>query len=124
MLGRTVMTTSLDKNDPIYPFRNVYGRLEEADVVFVNLENPIIANCPRKLTGLVFCADPRMLAGLIFSGIDIVSLANNHTRNYGEKGLTETKKYLTDNGIDYTESSLEIINPTFNIESQPFGCLT
>src|SRR3990167_5658848 len=62
MLGRTVMTNSLDKiNDPAYPFWEVAGRMREADIVFVNLENPVVEGCPRHYDGLKFCADPRMV---------------------------------------------------------------
>ncbi len=99
MLGRTVMTKSLDLNNPSYPFEKVSNELSEADFVFVNLENPIVLNCPRSSEGLMFCADPAMTEGLIAAGIDIVNLANNHTKNYGENGLPETIEILDNNKI-------------------------
>lgn len=103
MLGRTVMTTSLDKKkDPNYPFLLVVGELKSADLVFANLENPLIENCPRHYEGLIFCADPKMTDGLVYAGIDVVSLANNHSRNYGQKGLNETIKILGEKGVAYT----------------------
>jgi len=99
MLGRTVMTTSLDLGDPIYPFLKVADYLRGDKIVFANLENPIIKKCPRHTEGLIFCADPEMVEGLVFSGIDVVTLANNHTRNYGDVGLRETVEFLDANGI-------------------------
>ena len=99
MLGRTVMSKSLDLDDPTYPFRKVADELKEADLVFVNLESPIIEDCPRTHEGLKFCADPRMRKGLALAGIDIVSLANNHSRNYGDEGLEQTKRFLEEENI-------------------------
>jgi poly-gamma-glutamate synthesis protein (capsule biosynthesis protein) len=102
MLGRTVMTTSLDKKDVVYPFRRVAEKLKQADLVFANLESPVISNCPRAPTGTIFCADPQMLQGLVFSGVDVVTLANNHTQNYGQKGFEETIQNVENYGIQTT----------------------
>lgn len=110
MLGRSVMTKSLNMNDPIYPFRNVAEKLNQADIVFANLENPIISNCPSSNSGFKFCADPKMDEGIKFAGVDIVSLANNHILNYGKDGKVETEKILTENGIAWVgDGNLEII---------------
>ncbi|MEI8061676.1 MAG: CapA family protein [bacterium] len=35
------------------------------------------------------------------AGVDVVSLANNHSANRGEIGLTLTRHYLTDAGVDF-----------------------
>ncbi len=99
MLGRTVMTKSLDSDNSSYPFEKVSNELNEADIVFINLENPIISNCPRSSEGLIFCTDPAMVEGLITAGIDVVNLANNHSRNYGESGLIETIEILDEKEI-------------------------
>lgn len=102
MLGRTVMTRSLDKDDPLYPFREVSEKLSKADITFVNLENPVVENCPRHYTGFKFCADPAMVEGLTFAGIDVVTLANNHSNNYGKSGLDQTFSHLDSVNIGYT----------------------
>ena len=99
MLGRTVMAKSLEENNPSYPFQKVAKVLEKADVVFINLENPIVKNCPPHKSGFKFCASPEMLTGLRFAGVDIANLANNHTANYGQEGLQETLEALEDFGI-------------------------
>lgn len=101
MLGRSVMKTSLMKNDPIYPFKKVADVLKKADIVFGNLENPIVANCEYSDSGFKFCADPKMIQGLNFAGIDILNLANNHTQNYGQEGFLQTMNNLTINNIEY-----------------------
>ena len=110
MLGRSVMTKSLNSNDAAYPFRKIADRLREADIVFSNLENPIVSGCPKTDEGLKFCADPKMTDGFMLAGIDIVNLANNHILNYGREGLDETKKILGENQIKWVGGgNLEII---------------
>ncbi|MBI2066264.1 CapA family protein, partial [Candidatus Woesebacteria bacterium] len=100
MLGRTVMTKSLDSGEPTYPFKKVAGQLAEADFVFVNLENPIIENCPRTSTGLKFCADPKLTSGLKLAGVNVVTLANNHAGDYGKGGMEKTVEFLEEAGIE------------------------
>jgi poly-gamma-glutamate capsule biosynthesis protein CapA/YwtB (metallophosphatase superfamily) len=102
MLGRSVLTRAREANDFGYPFEKVKNILTEADISFINLENPIVDKCPPHDSGFIFCTDPQMLIGMRSSGIDIVTLANNHSANYGKDGLRETKEYLTQNGILYT----------------------
>lgn len=102
MLGRSVMTTSLAKNDYSYPFKKVSSELRQANIVFGNLENPFVEGCPKTDTGMVFCADPKMALGLTLAGVNVVTIANNHAGNYGVEGIIETKKTLTEYGVDYT----------------------
>ena len=101
MLGRTVTVESLDKNnDPNFPFWNVSKVLADADLVFVNLESPIVTDCPRIYEGYKFCAPPEMMEGLVTAGVDVVTLANNHTYNFGVDGYDETISYLNSENIN------------------------
>jgi len=102
MLGRTVMTKSQDSNDYLYPFRHVADTMGEADIAFVNLENPFVNGCRRDYSSMTFCAVPEMSEGLTFAGIDVVTLANNHSRNYGQDGIDTTLKVLEEKGIKAT----------------------
>lgn len=102
MLGRTVMSKSLDMGDSRYPFAKISKFLQSADISMVNLENPVVENCMRHYEGLIFCAPPEMLDSLVFAGIDIVNLANNHTLNHGKDGLLQTIRFLDEKGIAYT----------------------
>lgn len=111
MLGRSVMGKSIDNNDLYYPFRKVSGYLSDSDITMVNLENPIIKDCPRVVGGFTFCTSPAIAKGLVFSGVDIVNLANNHTLNYGRDGFVQTQRYLDQMGIKYVgNGNLEIIS--------------
>jgi len=120
MLGRTVMTTSFDKSDPIYPFKHVSDTLKSADLVFINLENPVIEKCPRHLTGFIFCTDPSMILGLKYAGVDVITLANNHSRNYGQKGFDETINHLENQGLQVTGNNNLVVKM---VEDTKFGFL-
>jgi len=120
MLGRTVMTKSLISKDPSYPFTKIASELFSADLAVVNLENPIIKNCPETSKSLIFCAVPEMVKGLTRAGIDVVNLANNHTLNYGPKGLEETKEHLSEENIEYVGVGNLV---TKNINGTEFGFL-
>lgn len=99
MLGRNVEIMSREVGDFSYPFEKVADRLKNADIVFINLENPIVKNCPTHNSGFTFCATPEMIAGLVFSGVDVVNLANNHSGNYGQVGLNQSVENLAEKEI-------------------------
>ena len=102
MLGRSVMTKSIKEQDFSYPFKKVEKTLSEADLVFANLEAPFVKGCSKSDSGMKLCADPGMAKGLSDAGMDVLSLANNHISDYGDKGLKDTEQVLSDNNIAYT----------------------
>lgn len=120
MLGRSVTVQTLDRErDPSYPFDNMQKLFSLSDLIVFNLENPVVEKCPRRNSGMVFCAPPEMLEA--FKGHNIlVNLANNHTLNYGMEGYTETKKHLGDINIPYTDSKTF---HTMDINGTTFGFL-
>jgi hypothetical protein len=99
MLGRNVMATSVKMSDDTYPFRKIYANLQAPNITFVNLETPVIHDCPISLEGFKFCARSEMVRGLLLTGVDVVSLANNHTGNYGQDGINQTVEILSEKGI-------------------------
>lgn len=126
MLGRSVMGEAIDKNDNLYPFRNTAEFLKNADITFGNLENPIVGDCKRHAGGFKFCTSPEIAQGLTFAGIDIVTLANNHTNNYGKEGIEQTKKYLIKDDIKYVGDDNLEMNSNFvikEINGTKFGFL-
>lgn len=120
MLGRSVTIESLDvQNNSNFPFENIKDLLLNSDLVFVNLENPVTENCPRIPSGFTFCSPPEMLSG--FSGVNaVVTLANNHIRNYGVEGYEQTKSYLNQNNIAFVGDSNLVIR---EIDGTKFGYL-
>ena len=120
MLGRSVMSKSLSFNDYNYPFLKVADVLKKADLTVGNLENPITENCPIINGGFTFCTKKEMISGLEMAGIDMVSLANNHTNNFGSEGLIQTQKFLKEKNIDYFGLNNLAIK---NINNIKFGLL-
>lgn len=104
MLGRTVMTASLEKNNPDYALANIAGFLRQADIAFVNFENPLLRNCHanKDLSNMTFCTSPELAKSLVDAGVDIVTLANNHTKDYGDEGFMETITELNGLGVEST----------------------
>ncbi len=102
MLGREVGVNITRLQDFTYPFQLVAPVFQTADIAMVNLENPVIDNCPLTSEGMTFCSSPGTLLGLEYASIDVVNLANNHTLNYGNQGLDQTLKYLSQSQIRYT----------------------
>ncbi|MFZ4631928.1 MAG: CapA family protein, partial [Patescibacteria group bacterium] len=103
MLSRQVNTKIVKNNNYSWPFLKIADFLKSADYTVVNLESPFsISEDYTVLTGsFLFKANPKAIEGLIHSGVDLVSLANNHTLNQGGKGLASTFKVLSDQGIKY-----------------------
>lgn len=100
MLGRSVNKQSQKYGDYTWPFSKTNEVLKSADITLVNLENPVVENCPPHDSGFIFCSPPESVEGLVFAGIDIVSLANNHSTNYGSQGLSSSREYLSKAGIE------------------------
>jgi poly-gamma-glutamate synthesis protein (capsule biosynthesis protein) len=82
------------------PFQRVSAELKTGDITIANLESPIARN-GSEFTGkkFRFRAEPAVAGALKISGINLVTLANNHTMDFGEQALVETMKYLESAGI-------------------------
>lgn len=100
MLGRSVNQNIIKNQNPSWPFEYVKDVMLSADITYINLENPLVSNCPTTGTGMKFCGQLDNVKGLLSAGVDVASLANNHTTNYGHEGLQETVQVLSDNGIN------------------------
>lgn len=98
-LVRSVNFQMTQRNDFTYPFAETAAVLKGADLTLVNLEGPLVKNCPLTNAGMIFCGNSHGVEGLISAGVDLANLANNHALDYGQKGLTETVATLTKNKI-------------------------
>ena len=90
----------IDREKPESIFQYVADYLRSGDITFVNAEqgycdkghpNPIHASY----------SDPRNLPALLYAGIDVLSLANNHTLDWGTEGLLDTMTRLKKAGLPY-----------------------
>jgi len=64
--------------------------LWKSDLVFGNLEGPIIEGRTIADGEMVFRANPNLVSVLSDNNIGILSLANNHIPNFGEEGIKST----------------------------------
>jgi len=99
MLGRTVEEFA-DRYGVFYPFAPVARALAQADIGVGNLECAIAAGgepFPDKY--YTFRAHPALARGLGQSGLNVMSLANNHSLDFGIEGLQETMRHLEEQGI-------------------------
>ncbi len=88
-----------------------------ADITVANLE-VVLCNVgsPHPTKSVVYRGSPSNISGLVYAGIDKVSLANNHTVDYGLAGLDQMRGLLTQNGIVHSgagANSYDAYTPAF-----------
>ncbi len=97
--ARSVNYKSIVYKDFTWAVKDFAPLLNSADIALINLEAPLLKNCPITNEGFTFCGTEKHLEGLAFAGIDIACMANNHASNYGASGLRETKTLLSKENI-------------------------
>lgn len=90
-----------EANGHDYFFKNVKTILEQDDVTFANLEGTFTTSDDRQDKQYAFKGDPDYTEILTDGSVEVVTLANNHSGDYGEQGLADTKAALEEAGIDY-----------------------
>ncbi len=120
ILARSVNSQMVSKNNFRYPFAKTADFLRNSDLTFINLESPLIPNCPLTNEGMVFCGSQKAVEGLVFAGVDVANLANNHTADYGLDGLGNTVSLLRQNKIETTGTGTPAI---LTVKGKKFGFL-
>lgn len=108
------------EQEPEYFLQHVRPIFEADDFTVVNLETVLT---DRALTPVEKDTDPAYwfrgpasnTAILTSSGVEAVSLANNHTGDYGAAGLKDTVKAVADAGLEYGDN-----NRTFYLEKNGY----
>ncbi len=86
--------------DPVKFFERVRPWVSSADLAFVNLECVLSesdAEPANKRWRIL--APPANVKGLTGIGLDVVSVANNHTLDHGRQGFTRTLEVLAEEGL-------------------------
>lgn len=108
------------QKDINYLFLKIQDYLNSGDIVFGNLETPITNGREILDYEMVFRSNPGTERSLKRAGFTILSLANNHTPDFGQEGLLDTFNYLEQEGIDYVgagKNRQEAYQPAY-IESE------
>lgn len=93
MIGRLV-NDHLSKVPSKYIWGDMLPFLKGCDLNLINLETALTKNDIPVPKVFNFRADPKYVQTLTEASIDVVTLANNHVLDYGEKGLLETLETL------------------------------
>jgi poly-gamma-glutamate capsule biosynthesis protein CapA/YwtB (metallophosphatase superfamily) len=101
MLGRTVKDY-IRRRGVTWPLGSIAPLLRGADLTVVNLECAITAGTTEwrgAPKAFYFGAPPEAVQSLVDAGVDLVSLANNHTLDFEVEGLQDTVRTLDAHGI-------------------------
>ena len=95
--------------DYAYPLRNVREVFESDDFTLVNLEGALTEATGAKAKAYRFRADPAYAAVLTEGSVEAVTLANNHSGDYGKEGLADTKAALEARDIGWTDETSPLV---------------
>jgi hypothetical protein len=106
MMGSDFPTPRLPKKGGKELFSQAAPYLKAADLAFGNLEGPLFAGGdptkePAEGRRYLFRTPPSYAQNLKRAGFSLVSLANNHARDFGRAGLLSTKEALAAAGVAY-----------------------
>lgn len=95
--------------DSAYYLKNVKDVFEKDDLTIANLEGPLTTSQDYAEKTFVFQGKPEYVEILTDGNIEAVTLANNHSKDHFEQGMTDTKAILDEKGIrhfGYDESCM------------------
>lgn len=87
-------------NQMDYAFKKL-NWFADADISMVNLENPLTSRGTPTEKLFTFRARPDYADILIYGGVDIVTIANNHIYDYGAEGVFDTVENLSKKNIHH-----------------------
>lgn len=98
MLGRGVAAAQAVKPESS-PLALLAADLAGADLAFGNLESPLTDLPLLNPAGYDLRASPSTASALAAGGLDVLSLANNHSLDSGPVGMAKTRAALAANGL-------------------------
>jgi poly-gamma-glutamate capsule biosynthesis protein CapA/YwtB (metallophosphatase superfamily) len=108
MLGTDYPENHLPDDDGISFLAHVTPILADADVTFGNLEGALLDDgepgkkCSNPDACYLFRSPSRYVDHFVNAGFDVLSLANNHSRDFGEEGRLASMKTLAAAGIHHS----------------------
>ncbi len=115
-------------NDCTPLMRELYPVLRDADITVGNLEGTFAgqAGIPKKCKDTTQCFVFRMpfdyVNCLVAAGFDMLSIANNHSNDFGPQGRLETERVLVSHGIE-PAGSLDIPSAVLVRDSIRYGMI-
>lgn len=113
MMGSDFPVPLLPKNGGKDLLKKAAPFFHTADIAMANLEGPLVEGGepvrePIEGRRYLFRMPPSYAANLREAGISMVSLANNHARDFGRRGLASTKRVLQEEGIQFSSKGGEL----------------
>lgn len=112
MFDRSIRV-AMRKRGSDFPLMPLKETLAQADLVVANLEGPITDNASLSETSIIgarenyyFTFDPSVAKILKDFQIGVVNIGNNHILNFKERGVAQTKEYLTQAEVEFFGSPL------------------
>lgn len=108
MLGTDYPRNHLPDDDGISFLADVAPIISSADIAFGNLEGVLVdggepgKKCSNPAACYLFRSPTRYAAHYRDAGFDVLSLANNHARDFGEEGRSSSMDALTAHGIHHS----------------------
>ena len=102
-----------EKYGPEYFLKNVKSIFEADDLTIANLEGTFTSSTTRVDKTYAFKGPAEFVNILTSSSVESVTLANNHSRDYGAQSLVDTKTTLDSAGVihfGYDETSVVNVN--------------
>lgn len=97
----------IDRAKPETIFQHVAGVLRSADIAFANAEQTY-AEGGYLIRGHGSNSESRILPAVVSAGFDVISLANNHTLDWGQEVLLETLSKMKKAGLPYVGAGKNI----------------
>lgn len=120
MIGTDYPEDHLPDDDGVSFLAGVAPRLWSADMAFGNLEGVLVdggkpgKKCSNPKACYLFRSPTRYAYHYRAAGFDVLSLANNHARDFGEEGRTETMRALDRAGILHSGREGDFASTTVN----------
>ena len=95
--------------DYSYPLRNVAAFFEADDATFINLEGTLTDQGNPADKTYTFRGSPAYSRILTDNSVEVVTLANNHSMDYGQVGYDSTRAVLESAGIPFVERDSGVI---------------
>ena len=99
-------------DDAGYPFRQVEAYFQADDFTMANLEGVFLDEGYSNKLGFAFRGPTDYVRILSEHSVEMVTVANNHTFDFGQKGYDSTRKTLEEAGVSYVEAEKPTVYTT------------
>jgi hypothetical protein len=90
----------IDRKEPETIFQHVAGVLRSADITYANCEQALSDKGYPNPKQAAY-SSPESIRALLYAGMDVVSLANNHSLDWGTEALLDSLVRLKEAGLPY-----------------------